>query len=414
MVHSKNDVEKTKNQVASSIRLITIVCIFVVLFAIYYYFFGIPFFEKYHVSYLFYGVCIIAIFAYINNLLMTIYRVRNSIFEIAFHQSIIPYLVFIVMFVATGERLLLFLLSAYIVGHFLTLFIYIKNGKIPMGGKVTGEGVRKIMEKGIYLFVYNLCFYLIIISTRTIVSVFYAVEEFGFFTFSYTLVSSILLLIEALGFIVFPKMIDKLNSTDTIVVKNTIQILRDNYIALSHGLMYVGLLVFPLLILFIPQYVSAIPALNAIALTILLHANSYGYNTFLMAKNKDRTIAKISVLSLSANIGIALLLVLVFNINYVHVVVATMLAYFIYSVLCVWEGKRILKQRLSFISIIKDAFPVSLLIPYVIALIAVFSEIRLLLCLPVIAFAVLNMSAISRIISTIKTLIRNPGVINIS
>ena len=67
-----------------------------------------------------------------------------------------------------------------------------------------------ILKKGLLLFLYNTCFYFIIISVRTIISGNYEVEEFGLFSFSFTLAHAVMLLLESLMFVIFPKMIGKM------------------------------------------------------------------------------------------------------------------------------------------------------------------------------------------------------------
>ena len=66
--------------------------------------------------------------------------------------------------------------------------------------------IKELLNKGYALFFYNTCFYFIMMSLRTIISSDYSPEEFGNFTFAYTLSNAIMLLVEALIFLVSPKM----------------------------------------------------------------------------------------------------------------------------------------------------------------------------------------------------------------
>ena len=159
-----------------------------------------------------------------------------------------------------------------------------------------------ILKKGLYLFLYNSCFYFIIISIRTIISRNYTVEEFGLFTFSYTLSNALMLILDALMFIVFPKVIGKLSSDNSEEVYNTIDTLRMTYITAAHLLIYCAIPCFPLVIYFMPQYSGALMSLNLISLTILIHTNSCGYLELLISRNKEKLAAALSSIALVLNV----------------------------------------------------------------------------------------------------------------
>ena len=82
-------------------------------------------------------------------------------------------------------------------------------------------------------------------SLRTIISSDYSPEEFGNFTFAYTLSNAIMLLVEALIFLVSPKMISMYASADLEKIRINMRKIRFNYITLIHLLMYMALVVFP-------------------------------------------------------------------------------------------------------------------------------------------------------------------------
>lgn len=413
MVQYKNDESKVKDYVASSFLIVSIICFGVCLAAGYYYFFGIPAFDKYQVGYLFYLVCGIAILVYINSLFVIIYRVRNSLFEIAFYQSIIPALLLVMMFFFTNSTLLLYLLLMYILGETVSLILFFKGKQVIWGGHVNWRNSKTVLNKGFYLFIYNFCFYLIIVSTRTIISTYYSVEEFGFFTFSYTLANAILLFLEAFSFVIFPKVIDKLNSTDVNTIVSTIRTLRVNYVSFSHGLIYIALIIFPMFLYFVPKYQSTLETLNLIALSIVLYTNSFGYNTYLMARNKETTIAKISLYSLVLNIVCALLLVNFWNVEYTYVILSTMGAYFFYACLCVWHGQKLLGSKLSVWKIINECFPIKLLLPYLSAVGVVILDMQYMIIIPLALFIVMNYRIIIEIINTIKRIINTPEIVDI-
>lgn len=414
MVQNKNDDNYVKNIVASSLILIGILSLLIVLFAIYYSIFGIKAFEKYEIGNYFYIICIIGIGFHFNSLFGTIYRIKNRLFEIAFLQSVIPIFIFLSLFLATGKALLQLLLGMYLLGEVAAAIIFFINKKIPWGGKASIRTCFLVLNKGLYLFIYNMCFYFIILSTRTIISIFYEVKDFGYFTFSFTLAYSILLFLEALSIIIFPKIIDKLHSNNQENIKNTIKVLNINYVTLSYGLMFMALILFPIFIYFIPKYQSTLKELNLIAMTVLLNLNSFGYGSYLMAQNQEKRLSVISLISLILNIVLSLTLVLLFKLNYEYVIIATLVSYIVFSYLCTHFSREKLGERIAFFSVILDFFPMRLLIPYIIAVIIIVWNLEYLIFIPLLVFIISNKAELKQIIITIKTVISRPNIIDIN
>lgn len=413
LVQHRADELKTRNFISTAFVAIGVLGGFIAVFAGYYYLFGIPFFEKYEVNYFFYTVCFIAILSHFNVLLMTISRVNNRLFEIAFHQFIIPLLVVIASILASGSRLLHLLLGAYVVGHIISLFVFFKGKNIPLDGRPTVSDAKVIIRKGILLFVYNICFYLIIVSIRTLVSIYYPVEEFGYFSFAYTLANAILLFLQALTFIVFPKIIDRLRADDPQRVSQFLSGIRNSYVPMAFGFVFLALIVFPVFILLVPQYQNALAALQLTALAIVLYTNSFGYGAYLMAKNQDKTIARIAVFCLLLNVCIALILILMVKVVFSYVIVATMFSYFLYAYLCVYYGEKLLHRKVNILDSLRKSFPPRLLFPYVISVVIVVNEANAFLPIPFLLFVILNLGALKGIVHRFIGLLNNPNMIDL-
>lgn len=389
-------------------------CVGVIVFALGNVFFGYGFMEKYSIGWLFYLVCITAMLVYLIQICMTVYRVKHQLLEIAIYQSSIPLLTFIALFLATGKELLLWFSLAYLVGNAVSFVIFIARGKISLKARPNMDTMRKIMKKGFFLFVYNGCFYFIVISTRTIVSSFYEVTEFGYFTFAYTLADAVILLLGAITFLLFPKSIEKLHTDNIEQVKNTIRILRVNYITLTHGLMYMAFLLFPVITLLIPQYKPALSTIYLVAMALLSNTMSFGYTDYLMAQNKDRQIAFISMVSFIINVILAIFFAGILRCSFEYVIIATIVSYWVFSLLSIYYGKRQMGENNKLITIIQESFPIRLLVPFASsALIALLSSMWLL-PIPLLLYMLLNISEIKEIIRTFRRLLSNPNILDVS
>ncbi len=410
-VHHKDNVQECNNYIANSLMLLSYLAILLVIFYLYYIFFGISSFEKFYADKYIIWICIIAILQYYVQFFVNLFRVKNQLNRVTFCQSIIIFLNFVCIFFFSGEDLIKWLVVGYVVGNVLCIGLAFTSGSVPGLSEVTISRIyqREILKKGIYLFLYNSCFYFIIISIRTVISSNYSVEEFGMFTFSFTLAHAILLLLEALSFVIFPKVISKLSSPNKDEVLSTIEMLRTVYITTAHCLIYIALICFPFLLWFFPKYEGALTALNLIALTILMNTNCCGYLELLISKNHERLSAIISALSLAMNIIIALFLVFVVKCSYEYVILATMATYFVFSATTMRFARRQLYLSMSW----REWFPLRLLLPYSMALTISMLQRPTFIFIPMLIFLLMNRHQMIDIKETSIKLLKTPQKVNL-
>lgn len=412
LVQNKDNLQRFKNLLKSSLLCVVFVQLLFLLVGFSYYLFDWDL-GKYKLGVYFYYICLIGILIRINQLCMTVYRIRNRLFEMAFYQSVIPVCLFFALFFASGEKLLLLFLNIYWIGYVVAFFIFLLHRQIVWDGQVCINDIKLILKKGCNLFIYNVCFYLIIISTRSIVSSFYTVEEFGYFAFAYTLAHAILLLLESFNYVIFPKVIKRFSNSNKSILLATIEKLRVNYVSMSHGLIYIAIALFPYFLLLVTEYANTLPALNMVALSVLMYTNSFGYNSFLMAQGNEKRLAIISISCLLVNVLIALILVWL-QVDYYIIVLATLCAYFLYSYWCTYYGHKLLNTSSSIKYVLKDCMPLELFLPYVVAIaVSSISLLRYFSFLPLVIYIFFNRNNIREIINTIKQVILNPKVINV-
>lgn len=415
LIQNKNNSYLSKSYIKTSIFFICILSLLIIGFSLYYYKFDISLFDKYHLKHLFILICIIAIFQHFNVLFSGIYRIKNKLFELSFYQSVIPFLSLIVLICFDASHIIIMLLTAHILGHILSLIVFITHKQISIGGQISHTTASKIFNKGFFLFLYNCCFYLILFSTSIIISTYYSIEKYGFYSFAYLIGNSIILFLDAFSFIIFPKVIDRLRIKDCAILQKTLEQIRTNYVSCAYLLGYIAFTFFPLIIYLIPKYHNSFGALNMVLLAILPYTNAFGYNSLLIAQNKEKLISFISVITLSINISTALFLALFCKISYEYIIIATMFSYILFAFACVYFGRRHLSLSLNFHNIINECFPLSHLIPYISAiLISIFQYNTFLSFLPLAIFLFLNYKIIFKIMDTIKHIIYKPNIIDIT
>ena len=365
--------------IASSIVSVGTICVIAFFLVGCYYWGNLTCLDKYEFSDYGYWVVIIAILAYYNNLFMVIYRVKNSLFEISFYQSIIPLLLAMILLFGSGRTLLYLFLYSYIVGNAISAIIFLLRGRItPLFKGMESKFFIDIWRKGFYL-----------------------------------LAHAILLLLEAFSFIIFPKVMARLNEENPEKVMAVIDKLRVNYIGISHGLIYLAMPCFPLLFMLFPQYQESLYVLNFISLTLLMRVNSFGFSSYLVVKNRDKEIARISLFTLIVNVGIALFLANWIELGYEYIIFSTMFAYMLYSYFCVSYSIPLLNKRMSIQQKLFLCFPLKTFIPYVVALIVSFAHISALLILPLFIYVILNKNDIKEMVVSVRRLVYKPEMVDV-
>ena len=359
-------------------------------------------------------IAIIASLNYFNSIFINVLRIKNKVNQLSVVQSLNVLLNVIVVCIVKGENLIIALLLCNLISGIASVIVTKLCDALPPLKKILIKitFLKEILGKGMYLFFCNSCFAFILISIRSLISANYKVEEFGAFTFSFSIANSVILLLEALMTIIFPKLVDLLSSNDNKIVENTLEKLRGTYISSAHLLIYVAMLFFPILLNFMPKYSNALTSMNLIALAVLMNTNSSGYSTLLISKNKERTSAVLSMTALIINIIFGYTLISFFYVDFSYVILATLFTYVYFSFMVVVKGKECLCKS-NMISTFKSFFPIRLFIPYLVALIISCLQYENFIWLPLVLYMILNKRDIFMMFNTAKKLIINPDIINI-
>ena len=359
-------------------------------------------------------IAIIASLNYFNSIFINVLRIKNKVNQLSVVQSLNVLLNVIVVCIVKGENLIIALLLCNLISGIASVIVTKLCDALPPLKKILIKitFLKEILGKGMYLFFCNSCFAFILISIRSLISANYKVEEFGAFTFSFSIANSVMLLLEALMTIIFPKLVDLLSFNDNKIVENTLEKLRGTYISSAHLLIYVAMLFFPILLNFMPKYSNALTSMNLIALAVLMNTNSSGYSTLLISKNKERTSAVLSMTALIINIILGYSLISFFHVGFSYVILAALFTYIYFSFMVVVEGRKCLCKS-SMVSPFKSFFPIRLFIPYLVALIISCLQYENFIWLPLVLYMILNKRDIFMMFNTAKKLIINPDIINI-
>jgi O-antigen/teichoic acid export membrane protein len=411
---NKNKYWYVKKIVGTSLTMLIFLSLLIICFFIFNDLFGLNIGSKYNFSKYAFLVGIIGILGYFNSLFSNIFRVYGKLFAIALNQSLFPILMLLIIFSVKGENLLGALLVTNLIAFIISTIVFILKTPLKLKLCFIPRLFKTIQIKGWHLFVYNTSFYLIIITTRSFVSSYYTIEDFGNFTFAFNLANVVLLLLESLSFLIFPKLINRLATATNEKVNDILLLVREVYITTSHLLIHIAILIFPVLMLFFPQFKDASNAFKLIALTIVLYTNSFGYSGYLISKGKEKKLGYLSLSALILNTLCALILINCFHLKFNFVILSTMISYFVYVYLLAQQGRKELKLDISLNSVIYDIYPARIFIPFLFSTILVIYSISdSLFILPIILFVILNYKSINNIKAIATQIITNKHFINI-
>lgn len=410
----KNKVKYVQKIVGNSIVVITIMCILLLCFFVAIYQFDFQIGQKYNFFKYIWFILGIGCLGYFNSLFSNIYRVFGNLRYIALNQSIFPLCTFFCILFFEGETLLYSLLYCNVLSWLICFSIFVINQPISFRPQWSKKISLEIINKGFFLFIYNTCFYFILLSTRSFVSFFYEIREFGMFTFTFTLSQSIMLFFEALAFLIFPKILNKFSTSSSDQVLITLNKMRNVYITLVHLIVHIAIVIYPIVILFFPAYNTTTMLFSLFALTISTYSNSFGLAEYLMAKNKEIKLSFISLAILLVNIIICLYLSYYQGVSFIYLICSTLIAYFLYNLLVGWACFNLLKKDFHFFEFFKYVYPIKILFPFITSLFMIlFYEKWYLNLIVLILFLFMNFSTFGLIYKEFMRFAKNPNIINI-
>jgi O-antigen/teichoic acid export membrane protein len=358
-------------------------------------------------------VVAIGILGYLNSSISTVFRVYGKLFEIAFSQTLLPVLMLLSIVFFRGEQLLWALVICNLLSSIISFILFYSKSPVKIKPLFINRLFKYIQIKGWYLFIYNTSFYLIIISTRSFISGYYSVVEFGYFTFAYTMANVGLLLLESLSFIIYPKLLNRFASTSPNRIVSLLDMLRNGYITTSHLLIYIVIFLFPLFLYFFPQYEPSKFAFYLIALTLVLYTNSFGYSGLLIAKENERALSRLTLLCLLINLITTFILINIIRVSFSYVIMATMVSYLFFILGVVYLGRKQLNLKNNIPSLMQDVFPLQLLIPFLLSLCLIFFQAsNIYFIIPLAVFVCSNIKTIINL-KQIGKIIMNPRFIDI-
>lgn len=361
-----------KKSIYSNALFINILIIFtlILLFSLFS-LFKINLFNKYNVNNFYLLVVFIASAQILNQLFINIFRTYGILWQINISFLIIPLIQVFGVFFFEGQELLYYLLWAILLGNFVSLvifFIYCPFDNFP---KFNLTVSKSILTKGINLLIYNMSFYLIMLSGKTLVGIFYSVENMGQYSFGSNLSNAVMMVLGSVSFLFFSKMVNRLASfKDVINSLSYIEKSRKVYFNLTMIIVLFFFVIIPYLNWMFIDYSKAFKVCQILLIAQIIIANSFGFSTLLIAKNKEKYLTKIGIITVALNLFLSIFIIF-YNFPFHFIAYSTLISVFFYNVYIVKQGFIYTNQESNFIHVFKYLFPVKFIIVIIFMLISV-------------------------------------------
>lgn len=401
--------------VSSAFVLTLLSSVFYLAIALVFVLFDFPLFEKFSFTQYLLPVIGIACLNFFNVLFLNVCRAYSIYGPISFFQTAVQLVQLPVFLFFRDVTLIWGLLIAQLFGHFVSLVYYWKKLPVKIFLHFDLSHKKNVLKKGLSLLVYTLSFYILMLSTRTVIGYWYDVEQMGLFTFASNLASALIVGLSSLEFVLFPKMLNKYSKESD--SEQTISVLREVrflYMGTAFLVVLAGLLGYPLLLLLFKEYVYTTNAFALLVACQIVIASGFGYGALILSRNQERYLVVQGIIALVINLVISYLFKHFLQLTFDVLPVSLIFAFCYYDFMVVKKGRAILGLNTGFLAVFADFLAPGFLVPLVLVVLAGISGYYYLFnCLALLVFLIFNANLFSLLITYIKRFKQRPEIVDI-
>lgn len=302
---------------------------------------------------------LIGILTNINSIFVSLFRVFGKFREINFLQIAPQLLVFGIVLYFQEETKITYVLYAMFLAQLVALVIFWKRKVLKFGWTFNAIISKKLIIRGIHLMIQLFSFAFIGLSAITMVSYFYRAEDLGYYSLSNTISVSVVMLIDAFMFILYPKLLNRFANTTNEETIGLIDKIRQGYVLGADCISLLSLLVIPIVFVFFPRYEGMITCFKLLTISRIILNITNGYTQLLIAKHKESYMTLSGLKAIAIIIGTSCIIGIC-KVPYYYIALTVCLGILIYSILIVKKAFIILdidRKRLF-----RDLFPADKLI----------------------------------------------------
>lgn len=409
------DANKQSAFASNAIVLTTLTSAFYIIIAIILYLLDVHFFEKYMFTRFLMIVAVISCLYYFNVVFLNIYRAYSLFKPISIYQTIIQLFQLPVFLFFRGTDLIWALLGMMTLAHLLSIFIFIRYLPVKVNFNFDFLITRNLLKRGVSLLSYALTFYILLLSTRSMVGYFFPVETMGLFTFAANIASALIVGLSSLEFVLFPKMLNRL-SAENLTEKSlrTFNDVRYIYMSTTFLITIIGLLCYPILLMFFKAYIHTESVFAYLVICQIIISSGFGYSTLIISQGKELFLVIHGLVALFINISVSLIVYYVFDFGYSAMPFVLVFSFVYYDWQVIRKGRELLGLSNDFKNILTQLIPIRSLLPLVLLFIAgLTGYYTICYILALISFILFNLKGFTTIKDYARTLFNEPTVVNI-
>jgi O-antigen/teichoic acid export membrane protein len=371
----------------------------------------VPIFEKYEFYAYIYFIVFNGILQNFDTLFVNIFRIKNSLKAITFYQSAVPVTNFIACIVWKGKELLYALVIFQVVSYLLALIVFIYYSPIKLKFRFKLNVQKDLLRSGIALLLYNASFYFILIITRTFVSYYFSIKELGYFSFALSFAQASFLALNTISFLVLPKLIHRFKYQEGEQLFEKMEYVRSNYNLISFVVIFATILIFPLILDFLPAYNNTFKPFALLSISIAILSGSFGISTLFISTGKEFLLSRIALVAFIINFGLVWI-ISTHSKTYYMLCLAPLITYVIYNCLLGYFFNLIYFKKKGIKTLFSN-LDWRLTVPALLLVVAIMYNNISIQALAYLSVVGLNLRRLKQLVPLIRNLIINPSLFKI-
>lgn len=283
------------NSIFSLTLIFSIVIILITLVAYLFFFSAL---QYYDINNYLWMITIYIVMHHFQQLYVNYFREESKFFITAISEILIAFLPIISLFFFDKHVVTYLLLFSFIVSKFLSILLFAINIRYTIKLTLNIINYKKIIITGIPLMLYNFSYYLISMSAKTIVGFNNDSVTMGFYHISVNISNSVLLGINTISWILFPKLLrsfkhcDDSNDKVELIHKTILE-----YNTIVHIILLIIIVFVPILYLILPQYSDSLVILSLFLVSQAILSQVFVFTSYLIANNKIIQLSLITLMN---------------------------------------------------------------------------------------------------------------------
>jgi hypothetical protein len=186
---------------------------------------------------------------------------------------------------------------------------------------------------------------------------------------------------------------------------------RSNYNLIAFMLIFVTILVFPVILIFLPGYAPSFKPFTLLSISLALLSGNFGISTLFISSGKEFLLGKVALVAFLLNL-ILVWIISMNTSNFYIICFAPFITYLVYSFLLGYFYNVVFLKTNSLMAALSN-FDLRLIFPAVLLLFAVLSDNTIVQVIAYASVLLLNYKRILGLLPVFRNLINNPSLFKI-